>query len=177
LEGPFGEYTGHFCTLEPLKKPTVYLSAVTYRNNPIYQGCSPGIPPNEETTYREIGLTVGVWYKLLKAGVPGIKEVYATEMGTAGYVLLVSMDRQYYMGNARQVIHTVFGAAHMAKWVIVVDDDIDIYDRGQVEWALAVKFNLIGHHCNRRQAYGWHINPSIHHDRKYHVSLPDRDRY
>jgi UbiD family decarboxylase len=51
LEGPFGEYTGHFCTTQPLKKQTVYLSAVTYRDNPISQGCSPGIPPNEETTY------------------------------------------------------------------------------------------------------------------------------
>lgn len=169
LEGPFGEYTGHFCTLEPMKKPTVYLSAVTYRDNPIYQGCSPGVPPNEETTYREIGLTVGSWYKLLKAGVPGIKEVYATEMGTAGYVLVVSMDRQYYLGNARQVIHTVFGTVHMAKWVIVVDEDIDIYDRGQVEWALAVRVqphrDII---VTDDRHTGGILDPSIHHDlRKY----------
>jgi UbiD family decarboxylase len=90
-------------------------------------------------------------------------------MGTAGYVLVVSMDRQYYMGNARQVIHTVFGAAHMAKWVIVVDDDIDIYDRGQVEWALAVRVqphrDII---VTDDRHTGGILDPSIHHDlRKY----------
>ena len=73
LEGPFGEFTGHFHTLEKHQRPTVYLSAVTYRNNPIYQGCSPGIPPNEETTCREIGNTAGVWNKLMRSGIPGIR--------------------------------------------------------------------------------------------------------
>jgi UbiD family decarboxylase len=169
LEGPFGEYTGHFCTIEPQKKPTVYVSAVTYRDDPIYQGCSPGIPPNEETTYREIGLTAGAWHKLLKAGVPGVKEVYATEMGVAGYVVVVSMDRQYYLGNARQVIHAVFGTVFMAKWVIVVDDDVDIYDWDQVGWALAVRVqphrDII---IEDDRHTGGILDPSIHHDlRKY----------
>jgi UbiD family decarboxylase len=138
-EGPYGEFTGYASDLKSVKRPTVYLSAVTYREHPIYQGCSPGIPPNEETIFREIGHSVGAWHKLLKSGIPGIKEVYTTEMGCAQFMLIVSMERQYYLGNARQVIDTIFGTIFTAKWVIVVDDDIDIYDRGQVEWALAVR--------------------------------------
>ncbi len=163
LEGPFGEFTGHFSRLESMKRPTVYLRAVTYRDNPIYQGCSPGVPPNEEITYREIRHTVDAWHKLLRAGVPGIKEVYATEMACAGFTLIVSMEQQYYPGNARQVIDTVFGTFHIAKWVIVVDDDIDIYDRGQVEWALAVRVQphrdiiITDNRCK-----GIELDPSIH---------------
>ena len=41
-EGPFGEFTGHFSSLQPMKRPTAYLKAVTYRDEAIYQGCSPG---------------------------------------------------------------------------------------------------------------------------------------
>ena len=82
---------------------------------------------------------MGAWRKLLKTGIPGIKEVYTTEMGCAEFTLIISMDRQYYLGNAREVINTVFGTVHTAKWVVVVDDDIDIFDRGQVEWALSVR--------------------------------------
>ncbi|SPD73673.1 putative 3-octaprenyl-4-hydroxybenzoate carboxy-lyase [uncultured Desulfobacterium sp.] len=139
-EGPFGEFTGYCSSVHSEIKPVVNVTAVTYRNNPIFQGCSPGIPPNEETTFREIGSTVGAWRSILKAAVPGVKEVYATEMGCAEFVIVVSMDQQYYMGNAREVIEGVFATVgKTTKWVIVVDDDIDIFDRGQVEWALSVR--------------------------------------
>lgn len=134
-EGPFGEYTGYVSGSKPMRRPTIYLKAITYRDNPICQGTSPGVPPNEETTIRKIGSNVGVWHKLLKTGVPGIKEVYES----VPFTIVVSLERQYYLGNARQVINAVFGVVHGVKWVIVVDDDIDIYDRGQVEWALATR--------------------------------------
>ena len=138
-EGPFGEFTGHFHSLESDQKPTIFLKAVTYRNNPIYQGCSPGIPPNEETTPREIGGAAGAWQVLLKTGIPGIKEVNVTEMGCAGFTVIVSMDRHYYLGNVRQIIYHIMANFFMSKWVIVVDDDIDIFNMGEVNWALATR--------------------------------------
>jgi UbiD family decarboxylase len=141
LEGPFGEFTGHFHSLEKELKPVVKLTAVTYRNNPIYQGCSPGIPPNEETTPREMGGTAGAMRSLQKSGIPGVKEVYCMEMGCAGFFVVVSMDRHYYAGNAQQIIHHMFACdlPHETKWVIVVDDDINIYDMGSVQWAMATR--------------------------------------
>ncbi len=138
-EGPFGEFTGYVSSAKPSIKPTIYLSAISYRNEPICQGTSPGVPPNEDTTLREVGHTVGTWHKLLRTGVPGIKEVYEPEMSCSAFMTIVSMDRQYYMGNAREVIDAVFATHFDSKWVVVVDDDIDIYDRRQVEWALATR--------------------------------------
>lgn len=171
-EGPFGEFTGYFSSLKTKKLPIIPLSAVTYRDNPIYQGCSPGIPPNEETTYREIGSTVGAWRHLLKAGVPGIKEVYTTEMGCAEFTLVVSMENQYYLGNAREVINTVFGTVHQVKWVIVVDDDIDIFDRRQVEWALAVRVQPHRDIIITDDRYpGILLDPSIHPDRRGYTQV------
>jgi UbiD family decarboxylase len=79
------------------------------------------------------------------------------------------MDRQYYLGNARQVIHAVFGTVFMAKWVIVVDDDVDIYDWDQVGWALAVRVQPHRDILIQDDRHtGGILGPSIYHDlRKY----------
>jgi 4-hydroxy-3-polyprenylbenzoate decarboxylase len=165
LEGPFGEFTGHFHSLEKEQKPTIYLTAVTYRNNPIYQGCSPGIPPNEETTPREMGGAAGAWQSLLQSGIPGIKEVNVTEMGCAGFVVIVSMDRHFYLGNVRQIIYHVMANFFMSKWVIVVDDDVDIFDMGAVQWALATRVqphrDII---ITDNRFVGVALDPSVHPD-------------
>src|SRR3990172_4472822 len=119
--------------------PLVRLTAVTHRNNPIFQGTLVVGPPCEDSTLRTVGHTVGAWRKLRVMGIPGVKEVHMTEMGCAWFVAIVSMDRQYYGGNARQVIEGLWATNIAAKWAIVVDDDIDIFDSGQVEWALATR--------------------------------------
>jgi UbiD family decarboxylase len=138
-EGPFGEFAGYCSQDEPEPRPPIRLTAVTYRNDAIFQGCSPGIPPNEETTYREIGATVGAFNNLKRTGVPGIKDVYCPIMGCAEFQIVISMERQFYLGNAREVIAAAFAVIKWCKWVIVVDDDIDIYDAGQVQWAVTTR--------------------------------------
>lgn len=112
---------------------------MTHRNDPIFQGTFEGKPPSESTTLRAIGHTVGEWDKLLKSGVPGVKDVWFPDMGCTNFIGIVSMDRHYYGGNARQVMEAIWATSNRGKWVIVVDNDIDIYDREQVEWALATR--------------------------------------
>ncbi len=137
-EGPFGEFPGYYGGLRK-KRPVIRLKAVTYRNNPVFHGTLEGAPPSESTTLRTIGATVGSWSKLIRAGVPGVKEVYVTDMGCACFFTVVSMDRHYYSGNARQIIEALWATGPGHKWVIVVDSDIDIYNRDEVEWALATR--------------------------------------
>ncbi len=142
-EGPFGEFFGYTVT-GSTKRPTINITAVTYRNKPIFQGTSPGVPvpPNEDSTLKMAAHSASVRRMLIQSGVPGVKEVYSSEAGGVCHMIVVSMDRQYYLGNARQVIDTVWGTCRgsgYGKWVIVVDDDINIFDREQVEWALATR--------------------------------------
>lgn len=138
-EGPFGEATGYYSGAR-CKRPTIYLKAISYRNNPIMQGTLEGYPPSESTTLRSLGGTVGVWNKVRRLGIPGINEIYLTDMGCANFMVVVSLERQFYAGHARQVIEAVWASlTNNAKWVIVVDEDIDIYDRGQLEWALCTR--------------------------------------
>lgn len=136
-EGPFGEFTGFYAG-QRTRRPTVNLTAVTYRDMPILHGTFEGPPPSESTTLRTFAHTAGIWGRLRKAGVPGVKEVYSSDMGCAIFWTVVSMEQQFYAGNVQDVINVVFGLSE-SKWVIVVDGDIDIYDRGQVEWALSTR--------------------------------------
>ncbi|MBW2609299.1 MAG: UbiD family decarboxylase [Deltaproteobacteria bacterium] len=136
-EGPFGEFTGYYGI--KTRNPFIQLTALTHRHDPILQGTLEGKPPNESTTLRAIGHTLGTWQKLDRSGLPGIKEVYCTDMGCCNFRTIVAIDRQYYHGHARQVIEYVWATGFNHKWTIVVDEDIDIYDRAQVEWALSTR--------------------------------------
>lgn len=166
IEGPFGEYPGYYAGVT-MKRPVINLTAVTYRDKPILQGTMPHKPPNEETTLRNISHTAGTHNKLLRYGIPGFKEVYLTDMGCANHVTIASLDRHYHGGNARQLIEAIWAACPVSKWVIVVDDDIDIFDRGQVEWALATRVQPhrdIVITSNSRP--GSDLDPSIHPDER-----------
>jgi len=136
-EGPFGEFTGYYGIRT--RNPVIQLTALTHRNEPILQGTLEGAPPSESTTLRAIGHTLGTWQKLDRSGLPGIKEVYCTDMGCCNFMTLVAIERQYYHGHARQVIEYVWATGFNHKWTVVVDEDIDIYDRAQVEWALSTR--------------------------------------
>lgn len=172
-EGPFGEFTGYYGG-DRMKRPTIYLSAVTHRDRPIYQGTFEGAPPNESAVLRTIGHTAGLWEKLKKTGVPGIKEVFLR--GCASFIAIISLDRQYYGGHARQVIDAAWAVAGGIKWAIVVDGDIDIYDWEQVEWALSTRVQphrdiVISDERER----GIHLDPSIPPEvRPYPVSQSSR---
>lgn len=136
-EGPFGEFTGYYGGIR-MKRPVIQLKAVTYRDDPILQGTLEGAPPCESTVLRTIGYSAGVLNKVSRLGFPGLKKLWMTEMGCASFVVIASLERQYTASDVRQLIHGLW-AASGAKWAIVVNDDIDIFDRGQVEWALATR--------------------------------------
>jgi UbiD family decarboxylase len=70
---------------------------------------------------------------------PGVKDVYMTDMSCVDYMVVISLEQHHYQGYVRQVMEQTWAYDVMAKWVIVVDDDIDIFDRGHVEWALATR--------------------------------------
>lgn len=136
MEGPFGEFHGHFNEAEARKRPTGIITAITYRNSPILQGCSPGVGPNELTLCGQMGFAAGMWDSLKKAGIPGVEAVNVPESGAGGFTAVVSLSRHFYRGNAQAVMNHLFSVGHFPKIVIVVDSDIDIYDDFMVQWAV-----------------------------------------
>ena len=166
-EGPFGEFAGYYGLIT--LRPTVNLTAITHRHNPILQGTLEGRPPNESTTMRAIGNSAGMQRRLDLMKIPGFKEIYMTDMGCCNFIAVASIDRHYFKGDSRQLIRAIQSVrtVRATKWVIIVDDDINIFDKGQVEWALATRVQPHRDIEISEQVYpGFDLDPSIEPDKR-----------
>lgn len=135
-EGPFGEWTGYYAG-GTRPEPQITVTAVLHRNDPILLGSSPSVPPSDTSFFRSPLRSAIVWTQLEGAGIPGVKGVWAHEAG-AGRLLLIVAIKQLYPGHSRQaglIASQCHGGAYTNRWVIVVDEDVDITDTNQVLWA------------------------------------------
>jgi 4-hydroxy-3-polyprenylbenzoate decarboxylase len=140
MEGPFAEFTGYIAG-DRSPEPTIRVTAITHRHNPILRGAIEGSLPG---SYSENGVCSSImrastaWNVLDRAGVPGITDVWCPPVQT-GINLLIRM-KSSYRNQAKQAANAIWGssAAHVRyKHITVVDDDIDIHDYGAVDWAIA----------------------------------------
>jgi len=144
MEGPFAEVTGYVAG-DRSPKPTIRVTAITHRKDPILRGTIEGSMPgcfSENGTCSSIMRAATAWNVLDRAGVPGIADVWCPPV-QAGVNIVVAI-KQSYRGQAKQVANALWGssAGHVRyKHVIVVDDDIDIHDYAAVDWAIAYRVN------------------------------------
>lgn len=148
MEGPFAEFTGYVAG-DRSPKPTARVTCITHRDDPIMTGSIEGSLPgsySENAVCSSIMRAGTAWDVLERAGVPGIKDVHCPPV-QLGINLLVSI-KQTYRNQAKQVANAIWGAsaAHVRyKHITVVDDDIDVYDYGAVDWAIAYRVNAGEH--------------------------------
>lgn len=133
-EGPFGEYSGFYESYG--KSPIMSVSAITHRENPIFQVIVPSKHPEHLLT-ASIAIEATV-FRAVKKAVPNLKEVVITE-GGCGRLHAVLSICQPKPGEGKKAIMAVFSNLNLAKYVVVVDDDIDPRDPIQVEWAMATR--------------------------------------
>lgn len=131
-EGPFVDITG---TYDPVRQqPVIEFSRMYLRENPIYHGILPAGDehkllmgaPYEPKIYRAVG------------EVTTVRDVLLTK-GGAGYLHGVVQIRKNTEGDAKNAIMAAFAAHTSLKHVVVVDEDIDIYDPYDVEYAIATR--------------------------------------
>ncbi|HYM40449.1 MAG TPA: UbiD family decarboxylase, partial [Thermoplasmata archaeon] len=80
-----------------------------------------------------------VIYQAVSRAVPHVKAVRLTEGGCAWLHGVVSIRKQH-QGDGKNAIMAAFGAHTSMKQVVIVDEDIDVYDDRDVEWAVATRF-------------------------------------
>ncbi len=142
-EGPFGEwpgyYTGEFDEKMQLA-PLVKVKSILYRNDPIIFGAPPLKPPIPSHFAIPMLTAASIWDQLEASGYVGIKGVWS--LVTYGSLLTVVAVEQRYAGHAKQVAVAASvapGGCCQGKWIIVVDDDIDITDPEEVLWAMGTR--------------------------------------
>jgi 4-hydroxy-3-polyprenylbenzoate decarboxylase len=140
LEGPFGEWPGYFTDANVGETPVMIVKRVYYRNDPIILGAPPLKPP---ASYLPIPLGAAtLWEQLEKAGVPDVRGVWGFVYGGQPGPFTVISIRQRYAGHSKQALLVAAGAracAYGGKFVVVVDDDIDIANPFDVIWAIATR--------------------------------------
>jgi 2,5-furandicarboxylate decarboxylase 1 len=136
-EGPFGEFIGY---LSPRgDAPVLTVTAVTHRRRPIYHAIN-GYG-RETIVLRKYVLEASL-LKVLRAAVPIVTDVEMTAGGLHRFhaVIQVRKTGPQHNGLQRNAIAASFGALKDLDFIIVVDDDIDLRDPADVEYALATRF-------------------------------------
>jgi 3-polyprenyl-4-hydroxybenzoate decarboxylase len=167
VEGPFAEWTGYYASdLRP--EPVLDIKAIYYRNDPILLGCVPQRPPDEICRYRAVVRSGLLRENIQKAGVPGITAAWAHEVGNARLLLAVAVH-QRYPGHAKQAGHIAamcHVGAYCGRYVIVVDDDVDVSNLEELVWALLTRSDPATSIDIIRNAWSTPLDPRIEPERK-----------
>jgi 4-hydroxy-3-polyprenylbenzoate decarboxylase len=130
-EGPFGDHTG-FYSLEDLY-PVFHVTCVTHRRDPIYSTTIVGKPPMEDAY---MGTAVSrIFVPMMKMTIPELVDVNLPIEGVFHNLMIVSIKKSY-PGHARKVMNAIWslGQAMFTKCIIVVDEDTNVQDVGEVVW-------------------------------------------
>jgi 4-hydroxy-3-polyprenylbenzoate decarboxylase len=130
-EGPFGDHTGFYSLDDDY--PVFHVTCVTHRKNPIYATTIVGPPPMEDFY---MGKAIErIFLPLMKMQLPEVRDICMPAEGVFHNLILVSM-RKSYPGHARNVMHAIWGLgqAMFSKCIVVVDDDVDVQNVGEVAW-------------------------------------------
>jgi 2,5-furandicarboxylate decarboxylase 1 len=135
-EGPFGEFVGYLSP--PGNAPIVEITAVTMRRKPIYHAIN---GYGRETVMLRKYVLEASLLKVLQAAVPIVVDAEMTAGGLHRFhaVVQVKKTSKQQDGFQRNAILAAFGALKDLDMVIVVDDDIDIRNPADVEYALATR--------------------------------------
>ncbi|KUO53547.1 MAG: UbiD family decarboxylase [Desulfitibacter sp. BRH_c19] len=133
-EGPFAEFTNYACyrSTENIFIP----KAIYYRTNALYQCITPGMCAEHNTivaVQRE-----GDVLKALKENLPNIVNVHAPLSACGLFHCYISM-KKIAEGQPMQAIMTALSVDHNLKHVVVVDEDVDVFNESQVLWAIATR--------------------------------------
>jgi len=161
-EGPFGEWTGFYGS--PVHDgPCIDVVAIYHRNDPIILGCPPQRPPEEQARYRAVVRSPMLKEQMEKAGVPDVKAVWCHEVGGSRMLTGVSI-KQRYAGHATQAGHIAAQCrvgGYAGKYVIVVDDDIDPSDLGDLMWGCVFRSDPATSIDIIKNAWSTPLDPSI----------------
>lgn len=136
-EGPFGEFAGFMSPIYQM--PVVKIKAITQRRDPIYHALVSQRPPSESSLLRSVSNAALLLRNLKSLGMTWVAAIHIPEAGCAWYHIVVAIKKGH-PAHPRMVMNAIWAATpQLAKMVVVVDDDIDVLNPFQVEWAMATR--------------------------------------
>jgi 2,5-furandicarboxylate decarboxylase 1 len=153
-EGPFGEFPQYYG--ERAERHVVEVTAVTQRRDALFhtivggglEHLLLGAIPREATLLAH-----------LRRSFPNVRDVHLSRGGVCRYHLHVQIAKRQE-GEAKNVMMGAFAGHYDVKQVIVVDEDVDIHDPAEVEWAVATRFQADRDLVIVPEAQGSKLDPS-----------------
>jgi 2,5-furandicarboxylate decarboxylase 1 len=160
-EGPYGEYMGYYGAIH--MNPVFHCTAITMRRDVLHHTVLHGSAFVLDQTDAGVIFAAQIEARAMSI----LKEVVREPI--AAYLLAVSGGmntlrvsiRQRTEGEARKAITALFEAIRPLKHIYVFDDDIDIHDHHQVEWALGTRFQADRDLVIRTGMMGMTMDPSL----------------
>ncbi|SHE20195.1 4-hydroxy-3-polyprenylbenzoate decarboxylase [methanotrophic endosymbiont of Bathymodiolus puteoserpentis (Logatchev)] len=138
-EGPFGDHTGYYNEVGEF--PVFTIECITQRQAPIYHSTYTGKPPDEPAV---LGVALNeVFVPILQKQFPEITDFYLPPEGCSYRMAVISMKKQY-AGHAKRVMLGTWSYLRQfmyTKFVIVVDDDVDVHNWQEVIWAITTRMD------------------------------------
>jgi len=139
-EGPFGEYMGYYGSIH--MDPVFTCTAITMRGDAMYQTLQHGtafvLDQTDSACITQIRVEADA-LEILRSAIREPIAAYMIPTGGGGNSLRVSI-KQHMVGEARNAIAALFGGIRILKHVWVYDEDVDITNETQVEWAFGTRF-------------------------------------
>jgi 2,5-furandicarboxylate decarboxylase 1 len=128
-EGPFGEFTGY--SLGERAREVVNVKAITHRAGALFQDIT--VAHLDHLLLSTIPMEANL-YRAVRAMVPSVKAVRVP----GPFTCYISIE-QRVPGQAKNAMLAALGADLYMKRIVVVDQDVDVFDDRQVNWAIATR--------------------------------------
>lgn len=152
-EGPFGEVSGYYASEDD--RWVVNIKAVTRRRDPIFHTIIPG-----KEVYNAVGLMAEASiFQKVSSMVPDVTDVYLSYGGCGFYHANVQIKKNSE-GVQKNAIMATFAAFPPLRRVTIVDEDVDIYNPEDIEWAIATRHDPDRDMIIIRDARGHELNPT-----------------
>ena len=133
-EGPFGEFTGY---ASYRSTQNVFVAKrIRMRGDAMYQSVTSGMSKDHilvSCITRE-----GEILNALRRNLPNVRAVHVPHTTCGAFMAFISMKKTAE-GEPQMAIMATLGTEFYTKYVIVVDDDVDVFDLNDVMWAVATR--------------------------------------
>ncbi|MCX2861777.1 UbiD family decarboxylase [Paucibacter sp. PLA-PC-4] len=141
LEGPFGDHTGYYNEQDWF--PVFEVQRLTQRPEPIYHSTYTGKPPDEPAI---LGVALNeVFVPILQKQFSEIVDFYLPPEGCSYRMAVISIKKAY-PGHAKRLMFGLWSFLRQfmyTKFIVVVDDDVDIRDWKEVIWAITTRMDPV----------------------------------
>lgn len=133
VEGPFGEFTQYYGA-QKLSNP-VQVKAVTHRKDLIYLNVFAG---HRDHLLMDVVQAEAALLSQLRRVCSGVKQVYLPPSGCCRFHAYIALKKRND-GEPRTVIASALASDFRVKHIVVVDEDVNIFNEEEVLWAVATR--------------------------------------